>query len=302
MNTPHVHRQLGVTLIELLVSMAIGMIVIAAMVYVYAAGSSATRNAQALGQMNEDGQMALAVVTQELRNAGYNPSRAAVKNDLGQAGLSLLACDNGFTAATLSNASMAALACNPAATAAGAALALIYEGDTATGKLSKTAPTQMQDCIGNGVALSGVAPSQFYIMQARLYVSNGGLRCRGSGDLTKDEVLAENIESMSLTFAMKDPAGANPKSVFGYLTEAGMTADGTLAAMTQLARWNKVAAVRVCVVAMSENPVLADLQQAGVTPTYKDCSGADVNIADNRMRRAYSTTVILRNHGVGYAD
>lgn len=296
------HLQRGVTLIELLISMAIGMVIIAAMVYVYAAGSTATRNAQALGQMNEDGQMALAVITQELRNAGYNPSRAGVRNNLGQGGLSLIACDNGFTSASLSNVNMSALICNAAATTTGAELAIVYEADTSMGKLSKTAPTQLQDCIGSGVSLSGVAPNQYYIMQSRLYVKNGGLRCKGGGDLTKEEVLAENIESMTLSFAMKDPSGANPQSVYGYLTETGISADAQLAAMTQVDRWDKVAAVRVCVVVVSESAVLQDLQESGTPPIYKNCNGVSTNIIDNRMRRTYRTTVILRNHGVGYAD
>ena len=78
--------QSGVTLIELLISITLGMVVIAAVLVVYASGSVATRYAQAQGQMNEDAQMALSVITQELLRAGYNPTRTAgMIYDLGQA-------------------------------------------------------------------------------------------------------------------------------------------------------------------------------------------------------------------------
>ena len=120
MNRPPLHlncrlpigaRQQGVTLIELLVSIALGMIVIAAVLVIYTSGSNATRNAQAQGQMNEDAQMALDSISQELRRAGYNPTLAGgVVNDLGQSGWGITACDTGFVDASLTG--MAALTCN----------------------------------------------------------------------------------------------------------------------------------------------------------------------------------------------
>jgi type IV pilus assembly protein PilW len=288
-------KQSGFTLIELLISMTLGMVIIGALVVMYISGSTATRNAQAQGQMNEDAQMALSVFTQELRQAGYNPTRTGgVKNDLGQLGWNLFACNTGFTDATVANIS--ALTC---AAGGGFALAVAYEGDLNSGK--NTAGGLPMDCIGNGV---GAAGAPFYAMQSRIAITNNTLTCRGSGDLAQSQVLAENIESATVNFAVAEPAVPNSQNVRGYLSASGIAAptDAGLAALSLLDRWNKVVAAQVCVVVRSENPVLGDLGTSADKPTYQNCADADVEIDDGRLRRAYRTTVLLRNHGVGYVN
>lgn len=289
-------RQTGFTLIELLISITLGLVVIGALVVMYTAGSSATRNAQAQGQMNEDAQMALGVVTQELRQAGYNPLRAAgAKNDLFQGGWGVFACDTGFVDSSLANVS--ALTCNPAGSSS--SLAVVAEGDLNSGK--NTAGGLPMDCIGNGVA---AAAGGYYVMQSRLYIANNALTCRGSGDLAQAQVLAENIESMSLLFAVTEPTVPNSKVVLGYLTadQINNPTDVNLAALPLQQRWDKVVAARVCVVVSSENLVLQDMGTSGTKPSYQNCNDASVDINDRKLRRAYRTTVLLRNHGVGYVD
>ncbi|MCZ8258104.1 MAG: PilW family protein [Polaromonas sp.] len=288
-------NQSGFTLIELLISMTLGMVIIGAMMVMYISGSTATRNAQAQGQMNEDAQMALSVFTQELRQAGYNPTRAGgVKNDLGQGGWNLFACNTGFADATVAN--MSALTCGAGG---GFALAVAYEGDLNSGK--NTTGGLPMDCIGNGV---GAAGAPFYTMQSRIAITNNTLTCRGSGNLAQTQVLAENIESATVNFALTEPAVPNSQNVRGYLSASGIAApaDVSLAALSVLDRWNKVVAAQVCVVIRSENPVLGDLGTSATKPTYQNCAGADVDIVDGRLRRAYRTTVLLRNHGVGYVN
>jgi len=289
-------QQSGFTLIELLISMVLGMVIIGALVVMYLSGSTATRNAQAQGQMNEDAQMALGVFTQELRQAGYNPTRTGgVKNDLGQGGWNLYACNTGFTDATVANIS--ALTC---AGSGGFGLAVAYEGDLNTGK--NTAGGLPMDCIGNGVAAAGAGG--YYTMQSRISITNNTLTCRGSGNLAQSQVLAENIESATVNFAVAEPAVPNSQNVRGYLSASGIInpTDAALTALPMLDRWNKVVAAQVCVVVRSEDAVLKDLGTSAVKPSYQNCAGADVDITDGRMRRAYRTTVLLRNHGVGYVN
>jgi type IV pilus assembly protein PilW len=293
-----VRRQAGFTLIELLISMVLGMVIIGALVVMYTSGSSATRNAQAQGQMNEDAQMALAVVTQELRQAGYNPVRSAggLRNDLAQGDWNLFACDNGFTDPALLSIGALTLACGGGG---GFSLAVAYEGDLSTGKNTLTGLPM--DCIGNGVtAPPGIT---YYVMQSRLYIANSALVCRGNGNLAQVQVLAENIESMTANFAVTEPV-AGSKKVLGYLTASGLAAPTypALAALSLQSRWDRVVAVQLCVVVRSENPVLQDVGSADTKPSYQNCAGADTDITDGRLRRAYRTTVMLRNHGVGYVD
>lgn len=292
--------QAGFSLVELLVSMSLGLVVTAALTVMYLSGGQAARNVDANSRLDDDARMALAAVTHELRQAGYNPGRDAsgTKNDLGQKGWSLFACDTGFTGASAAERDVDALRCNTGG--ASFALAVVYEGDLNTG--NNTAATGLpMDCVGKGVKETGAG---FHTMQARLYVEDNALMCRGSGGnggkLGAAQALAENIESMAASFAVANPADAANQDVRGYLSASGINdpVDPGLAALAPRERWNKVAAVHLCVVARSESPVLQDL---GTAASYQDCHGADVPITDGRLRRAYRSTVLLRNHGVGYS-
>jgi type IV pilus assembly protein PilW len=297
---PQRRPQTGFSLIELLVSMTLGLVVMGALTVMYLSGGQAARNVEAHGRMNDDAQMALAAITHELRQAGYNPLRDASgkKNDLGLKGWSLLACDAGFTSATAGGRDMDALRCNTGG--AGFALAVAYEGDLHTGRNTATTDLPM-DCAGSGVKETAAG---FYILQARLYVEGNTLMCRGSGGdsgkLGTAQALAENIESMTASFAVANPADATNQDIRGYLTASRINGpvNPGLAALTPRDRWNKVAAVQICVVARSESPVLQDM---GAAASYQACNGANVRITDGRLRRAYRGTVLLRNHGVGYS-
>ena len=65
--------QAGLTLIELMVSIAIGLVISLAAALTYLNTADAGRVAEATGRMNEDAQAALIMLTQQLRMAGSNP-------------------------------------------------------------------------------------------------------------------------------------------------------------------------------------------------------------------------------------
>ena len=69
-------RQAGLTLVELMISMAIGMIIVIAVVTAYISASRAARVAEATGRMNEDAQAALTILT--LDDAGDTAAAAAM--------------------------------------------------------------------------------------------------------------------------------------------------------------------------------------------------------------------------------
>ncbi len=69
-------RSQGFSLIELMVSLTIGLIIAVAAVSAYLGAASAGKMAEAQSRMNEDAQAALAILTQQLRMSGSNPKRA----------------------------------------------------------------------------------------------------------------------------------------------------------------------------------------------------------------------------------
>jgi type IV pilus assembly protein PilW len=108
---------------------------------------------------------------------------------------------------------------------------------------------------------------------------------------------------MTATLAVADPTSSSNLDVKGYLSvsEINNPVDPSLAALSPEDRWNKVVAVQLCIVVVSENIVLSDLGNSSAKPGYQDCGGARTSISDGRLRRAYRSTVLLRNHGVGYS-
>ena len=65
----------GFSLIELMISLTIGLIMMAVVFYAYFGSLTAGRIAEAQGRMNEDAQAALSLLTQQLRMAGNNPTQ-----------------------------------------------------------------------------------------------------------------------------------------------------------------------------------------------------------------------------------
>jgi type IV pilus assembly protein PilW len=73
-------HNLGLSLIELMVSLTIGLIVMVTIISAYVGSADAGRMAEAQGRMNEDAQAALTILTQQLRMAGNNPKQANYMN------------------------------------------------------------------------------------------------------------------------------------------------------------------------------------------------------------------------------
>lgn len=64
-------RQCGLTLIELMISIGLGLVVMAAMGYVYIGSREAYRTQDSMARIQENGRYALDVMGQDLRMAGY---------------------------------------------------------------------------------------------------------------------------------------------------------------------------------------------------------------------------------------
>ena len=60
--------------------------------------------------------------------------------------------------------------------------------------------------------------------------------------------------------------------------------------------WSRVAAIRICLLVRSANPVPTGDSAREDINFYRDCDGNDVTTATDRfLRRAYVTTIQLRN-------
>lgn len=311
-------QQAGLTLVELLVALVIGLVLLGTLVAVYANTSGSVAAAKVDSQMSEDAQYVLNVLTRQIRQAGYNPIQPNRKEVNGLPGgataIPFFACDAGFSNASTTGGTAAAdataLTCNGTAVAGGGGIAVTYEADVFNTIPTAATPPVPTDCLGNGLTqlsqmdagppISG--PYLYYVTENRFYVKNNTLYCAGSGGATPftDQPMIENVERIEFSYGAAHPTSGD-KSIAGFLTSAaiggaiGNTATNSdMAALaTPAERWGKVVAVKVCVIMRSANRLAEESSSNfGCNP---DADQTLVTSTDGYRRRAYITTVTLRN-------
>lgn len=265
------YRQ-GFSLIELMISLAIGLLITVATFSAFTGASGATRMAEAQGRMHEDAQAALTILSQQLRMAGYNHDQPLPE-------FSIRGCDGQFGNITTAS-NLDALNCVPDTTKPDS-IAVSYEADK-----FNTVPTAGDlptDCLGNALS-SANADNRFYV---DLSAPIPSLNCKGSGG--EPQALVENIEDMQFTYG----ATANTDGmVAGYLNADEVISETIPAPLTPAESWAKVLTVRICVLVRSVSEVVPDAASA----QYTKCDDSlETAPPDRRLRRAYATTVVLRN-------
>ena len=326
----------GFSLIELMVSLTIGLIIAVAAGSAYLGSAGAGRIAEAQSRMNEDAQAALNILAQQVREAGNNPLRSGDRDTafrhnpiydttyvggsvtygtstyvvtstaaFSLSSFSLRGCDGKFSHITTAT-KLDALTCAGGTTTLPDSIAVSYEADrynTIPTASPSFAPT---DCLGSELstvsvtfpsgsattATYAVSDNRFYIGTSTAIVSPS-LYCKGIGNVNP-QPLVENVEDMQFTYGTVSSTNTSTTAtVAGYLTADEVVTDTNLALLPiEEQRWGKVLSVRICVLVRSENPVAPDADSA----RYDDCQGGrDVAAPDLRLRRAYSTTVVLRN-------
>ena len=315
-------KQTGFSLIELLVAMTVGLVVLGVIGVSFLTGMSGSKVSRAQAQMSEDAQVALTIIRRQIQQAAFiSETVVGIDNSLGRSGFAFFACDSGFSNAIDAGAAanMALLNCNVKSSPSGASasFAVAYEADA-----SNTVATGgfATDCVGDSIALTAG------IVENRYFLKDGALFCAGSGTaFVNDLPLVNNIESMHYEFGLATTG--TPAQVAGVITKTfdigpadapGAAAptntdlaavgganlilknnsDPTLVVTTPITanaiRWRLVRSVRVCLIVASETPVLKDT--AGTSnPTYLNCNGVLTESTDGRMRKAYGTSIVLRN-------
>jgi type IV pilus assembly protein PilW len=313
----------GLTLIEMMVSIAIGMFIVIAIVGMYAGASGAARTAEAQGRMNEDAHAALTILTQQLRMAGSNPiqpnrTSAVPRNPVFPAGsYAIRGCEGTFSDITTA-ANLQSLSCTAGTSTLPDSIAVSYEADKYNTVPTTTGSGTATDCVGSaltavtqlvpqvtGPGTTGTVAATYYVADNRFYIGTStaitspSLYCKGIN--SNAQPLVENIEDMQFMYGTS-PAATGTGAVAGYLDADGVTTNAiadstgaTLAGLLDPFRWARVVTVRICVLARSERPAAVDAASA----QYIGCNGTLVtNPPDLRLRRAYHTTVVLRNQQI----
>lgn len=312
------HRMRGLTLVELLVSLTLGLLLVVATTAGYLGLSEAARMAEAQARMNEDGQAALAVLASHLRMAGSNPDRpnrspATRRNPVYPSpfAFAVRGCDGTF-ANVASAPSVQDLTCAGGTSPAPDSVSITYEVDRYN-TVTLGPGWDPTDCLGRPLSpftatVTVIAPPpgpptetdiSYHAAENRFYIdasdSTGtpSLFCKGNGTSSNASPLVENVEDLQLTYGTVPPGAAlTNTAIAGYLDASDLAGHPAFAGASEAERWGKVASVRICVVVRSNRPVVHGEGSA----RYVKCDGTiETSVPDSYLRRAYSTTVVLRN-------
>lgn len=299
-------RQAGVTLVELLVALVIGIFLVGAVGVLYVSTATGSRASVLESQMNEDATLALELLQQQLRLAGFSTLDEEGKRRFH--GQPVRGCDGGFNPdADGGVAEFGELTCHDN-DATPDSIAIRYEATLLNSQEVEDSGVKYPDnCTHNALrpwtpgASEGSAET-IALADNRFFIANDDdndnvptLYCRGrNGDPASNlfsaaAALVPNIEDMQLLYAVTAKPENDkplPHQVTSYKSAREVAAlDG---------QWSRVAAVRICLIARSAQrvPGAASAEEFG---TYRDCNGDEQSASDGYVRRAYVTTVQLRN-------
>jgi type IV pilus assembly protein PilW len=319
-------EQRGVTLVELLVALTVSLVLVLAAITLYTTTSSSQRSLDQLSEANESGAFALRTLGRDLANAGFYPTvrgedpanlnaPSHYTNLTGQA-----AYDTGLFGCEGAAFNPTTGACGASVAGAPDALVIGYFTSDAFG----TQVGQRADCEGNdsvnaavntarnGSASAGVPPAQPLFVANRYQLTSAqttsvdgrtsatrSLACDGNG--TTDGIfspLVAGIEDLQLSYGVFADESRIPSR---FYTATEVSALGTAVIGTRsIPAWERVVAVRVCVIARTYQSATAIAATAS-PPTYQDCNDATVTNAsgDTSLRKTYVQVFGVRNRQSG---
>lgn len=278
-------RQRGLSLVEVMVSLVIGLVVIGVVLSTYLGSGVGGRHSSAMAQITEDATVALNIMRAQIEMAGFSQPNG-VNADSGEwtrlyGGDAVVGCDKGFKTPEAKTIEELKGQCSD--TGNSDAIAIAYQADASSVVLSSDSTPA--DCLGQKLTEAGgyfLAYNRFYIDSADKGVTPA-LYCRGNGGDTPGDSghqpLVENIVGLEFEYGIANPATKG--RVVRYHAASGMKNED----------WPNVVAVRACVVVQSADNVMDE-------PTaYYDCSGTKItpSTGDRKMYRAFHSTVVLHN-------
>jgi type IV pilus assembly protein PilW len=266
-------RQAGVTLLELLVGLAIGLMTIAVALGALLVSRGVSGTVSDASQLQQQAAYALRVIGLQLRQAGSIRLNLAFTRAAGTASEPLVisptdkvAFENVFNrqSGTLNTSSEYVLRIG-------------YQNYTESVSTSATEQSLLADCLGKRSA-GGVVQSDFKLVRASGAVS-GELQCAGSDGVA--QALIGNVADFQVRYLLQTQ-GAGGVSV-RRATAADVGAD-----------WPSVVAVEVCLELVGDE----NIDSAGAT--YRNCSwtaGQSPSAMGNRLRMVFRNTFQLRSQG-----
>lgn len=296
---PALRMQHGLTLIELMVSLVIGLVlaIVASSTYLYSkqAYNAVSENSQ----MEENGRFALTLLARNIQSSGYVSLNPKSTGPQGPSDIKVRGCDFGMVSpkSASSIADLACLGSTPVGSSRSASIGVFYDTEQYT---ATTAKFQGFDCLGQAAVVipstSGGSDtyqirSYFFISTSTVQTTNGTttmgqLSCvtdpttaAGATATFQAQPLIPGVHQLAVTYLL--PSGLEKNSAQKNTTAAALQAANT---------WSQVAAVELCVLTKT-------IQTSGndTTTQLTDCYGNNFTPPPQQSFRRFTTTVNLRN-------
>lgn len=271
-------QQSGFTLIELMISMSIGLVISAAIIQIMVSNSVTEKLNRAVASTQESGRYIMARLTDELMMVGlYDSISPDLNNDVDTAEEESFVRNNpvplpGDFSDRLS---------------LGAQQGSDGANDTLVVSLQGT-----EDCRGYSL---GYVDEEFYVVN-EYFVSDGKLKCRGfdgrvvRGLKTAEDhnghasvTILDDVMSFQVNYGIADPSNNDGQSVPVQYVDASQL-DAAFAAN------QFVVSIRLAIVIKGEGDISLDKNAS-----FKLLNESSINAPDKGLYKAFETTVTLRN-------
>lgn len=260
-NNKYKMNQAGLSLIELMIAMLVGIFLLAGITSSYVSSKNASVKRNQVSVLEDNGRLALEIISRSLEHSGYmSDGGAIVPFTTDPASI-----PSGGTCPDASlkviNKSIIKMTANDAS-AVGDTISISFQGDN---NLST-------DCTGN-VLPAGCETkiyNSFFVDAA-----TNKLNCSGSRS-AKAEVIADGVENIQFLYGKGDTG-----QVVQYVNSAAIAAGS----------WGNIVSVQVAILIRSEKKVKTEAE----SKTYTLLDTVVTSPSDRYQREVFSTTIQLRN-------
>jgi len=316
--------QRGVTLVELMVAMAVGLIISLAAAVLYLTTQDTARATRSFSDTNETGKLALDIIGRELEKAGFYPAEfeaattaaTVSEKQVGQyaniknpGAANSVAFDQGLFGCSGAAFDPSSRVCPTEAAGAADSIVINYfasrefGANPVIGNTNDCNRKPITDDTDNTTRAAAGLPlmvsNRFALVQQSIQQPDGStvvthvLGCHGNGKEsdTDYQPLLQGVEDLVLRYGVF-PVGAT-QSAAQFYEAKDVTSAGA-------ATWQRVSSVRVCIVVRSlENARLED--KSGSERVKPNCRGSTTKLASNDryIYKRFDQVFAVRNYLTG---
>lgn len=261
--------QSGLSLIELMISLVLGLVLVLGLIQVFIASRQTFATNDAMSKVQENGRFALDFIARSARQAGYLTPGSPLDRPTP---VLQIGCGRGSGA---SGAGTTNPCSDNRTTAEGDVVSFSFEPPIIDG--------DRRDCVGKVVPANNVIVNTFFILPGTASNPAPSLACK-SWNLTTNVVesptqrLIDGVEALQVQYGIDQGGQSSSANLF-------VSAD-------RVTNWDKVVSVRVAVLATSIDPVTPP-------PTQRNfylLDAAPLAPADNLARQIFTTTINFKNN------